>query len=136
MKNLFFLAALLLASITGFSQRFENYKNPAGVAFDTVVNTASKPLVSPLMTSYYDHIAIQVTVTKISGTVAGNIILQGSLDKVNWVNIDTVAATNVATQNHFMLVEKYPWAYLRTNYTGVGTMSATYKVRALYKTKP
>jgi hypothetical protein len=45
-------------------------------------------------------VCFQAKVTKISGTVAGHVILQGTVDGTNWqnVNTDTLTLTDVATQ--------------------------------------
>lgn len=135
MKNILFLFALLLAGITADAQRFEVFKNPAGVAFDTVANSGTKTLASGQITAAFDHIGIQVNLERLSGAAGGNVYLQGSIDGTYFVNIDTLSVANTANQSLLFLLEKYPYAYLRTSYTGTGTMSVIIRVRGLYKKK-
>lgn len=137
-KGLLLLAFGLLAVATlipAFGQRYETYKNDNGIAFDTVVNGANKTLTSGQITSYYDHIGVQCNLTRLSGTAAGSIILQGSIDGTYFVNIDTLSVANAASQSLLFLLEDYPYAYLRASYTGSGTMSVILRTRALYKKK-
>ena len=51
--------------------------------------------------SVCENVSIQAVVTKSTGTVAGTVTVQGSLDGVNYVSIPTAtfALTDVATQN-------------------------------------
>lgn len=133
MKKYIFLSMLMLLATIGFSQRIEVFKTAGGIVQDTVTNTGNKVLVSSNAPQFYDILAVQVNVTKVSGTVGGNIILQGSIDGSNWVNVDTVTAANVDSQALLMVVREYPYAYLRTSYTGTGTMVAVFRTRGLYK---
>jgi hypothetical protein len=73
-------------------------------------------------------------VTKISGTVAGTVTLQGSLDGINYstVNSNYVTAssyspTNVATSTFRFIVTGSPYRFYRLSYTGAGTMSASHR---------
>lgn len=122
-----------MAATTTFAQRTEVFKNASGMAFDTVSNTATKTLASVKVDQFYDLVAIQVDVEKVSGTVAGSIYIQGSLDKSNWVNLDTLSPSNVANQTFLKVYTSYPYSYLRISYTGAGTMAAIPRARALYK---
>lgn len=101
---------------------------------DTVTNTGVINMTLPTVqkvVGQYRTVTISTVVTKISGTGAGTIVLQGSTDGVNY---ETVAAsqlqgaqtasytiTNVASQVHLFVVEKAPYLFYRTQTTGSGT---------------
>lgn len=122
MKYIFSLMILLLG-LTTEAQTF------TFAGRDTVVNTGTKTLNLAVKGTNTTG-AFQVVVTKISGTVAGNVIFQGSVDGTNFVNLDTLATTNVATQTEIFtdIPVKYP--FYRMTYTGTGTMSAIISGRA------
>lgn len=99
---------------------------------DTVVNTGTKT-VNQEVRGWYETVNIQVVATKISGTVAGTMTLQGSNDGSNYSTIDTAivksrystfTATDVATQTTHFVIEGSPYRYYRVSWTGSGTMSA------------
>jgi hypothetical protein len=105
---------------------------------DTVLNTATKACSLKLAKSY-KQVSIQTVITKISGTVAGTVTLQGSVDGTNYVTVDSAAilsnhspfptytATNTATQSKVWIVNNSPYLWFKLSYTGSGTMSATLK---------
>jgi hypothetical protein len=132
-KFLFLLVAVLLIAIDATAQRVEVFRNASGIAFDTVSNTGSKALATRKVDLFYDLVAIQVDIEKVSGTVAGTALIQGSLDNSNWVNIDTLSPSNVDSQAFIKVIDQYPYSYLRVSYTGAGTMAAIIRARALYK---
>lgn len=82
-------------------------------------------------------LTFQANYTKISGTSAASLILQGSLDGVNYVTIkgaDTATVANVAP------VQSFAWELPRSNYlyyriygTTSGTQSGQLKALALYR---
>lgn len=117
MKKIIFLLFAFSFALSMEAQTF----NFTGT--DTVVNTATVNIDLKVNNSYESGV-YQIVVTKLSGTVAGNAILQASVDGTNYVNIDTLATTNVATQTKIFTetLVKYPW--YRVAYTGTGTMSA------------
>lgn len=98
---------------------------PAHVATDTVINTAVKYQIATL-NGYANTATFQSVITKISGTVAGSIALQGSLDGVNYVTIGTpVTPTDLAVQSVVFpgALSTSNFIYYRIAYTGAGTMS-------------
>jgi len=104
-----------------------------GSTSDTIVNTATG-YVGLTVQNYYDKVGIQTVITKISGTVAGTVTLQGSNDGTNYVTVSssysdaqTHTATNVATSTKLFTITGSPYKYYRLSYTGSGTMSATIK---------
>jgi len=99
-----------------------------GNALDTVDNTETHVTTTSegRVATWKTGVTASVVVTKISGTVGGTIVLQGSLDGTNWVTVDTTGTITDATANYgFNTTER--WYYYRVNYTGTGTMSASMK---------
>lgn len=98
---------------------------------DTCVNTATiKNDFEP--TLGYSSMTIQPVVTKISGTAAGTVTLQGSNDGVNYVTVNTsyisggsatMSVSNVTTNTRFFIITGNPYHYYRLSYTGSGTMA-------------
>lgn len=71
-------------------------------------------------------ISAQVVITKISGTVAGNCVLQGSIIGSSWDNIstDTLTLTDVASQTKLWQIAPAIYPQVRCLCTGSGTMAA------------
>lgn len=98
-----------------------------------VVDTAT--VVNSLQLSEeHSNVTIQSTITKVSGTVAGAVKVQGSLDGVSYYDIPaaltdnavvTFSPANVASQNVCFVIKKSPFLYYQVSYTGAGTMNAT-----------
>ena len=123
MKYIFSLMILMFCLVTTEAQTFTFSGR------DTVVNAGTKTLNLAVKGTNTTG-AFQVVVTKISGTVAGNVIFQGSVDGTNFVNIDTLVATNVATQTKVFTDVPVKYPFYRITYTGTGTMSAILSARA------
>lgn len=81
-------------------------------AIDTLTNTDTARMVAKINGSN-TVVSIQATYTKISGTSATNVFVQGSLDGVNYVPIsDTLTITNVAgpqTKVFTLGLSEYLW---------------------------
>lgn len=102
---------------------------------DTVTNAATNYV--QIQAKYgYNSLTIQPVVTKISGTAAGTVTLQGSNDGVNYVTVNTsyiagasatMTVTNVTTSTRLFVVTGSPYEYYRLSYTGSGTMSCSLK---------
>lgn len=72
--------------------------------------------------------------TNVSGTTAGNLQLQGSLDGTNWVNIgSTVAIADGVTKNVPLGGTVLYFAKYRVTLAGSGTQSSTIAVRYCMK---
>lgn len=99
---------------------------------DTVVNTGAVDI-NLRVTGGYESGAYQIVITKVSGTVAGNAILKGSVDGINFVNIDTLATTDVATQTKIFTEAMVKYPFYRVTYTGTGTMAAIIRGIAHFK---
>lgn len=100
-------------------------------------------VVNPSYNLLFDY-----TVTKISGTVAGTALLQGSLDNATWFTITgnttycagcqgaSATVTNTAGTKHYQwfipnTATNYP--YYQIQVITSGTMTATYAATAVYK---
>lgn len=92
---------------------------------DTVSNTGVKNQYTPQISGFVDILTFQYVITKISGTVAGSLVLQGTIDGVNYVNIGSaVTPTDVALQSGVFALTSHNYITYRISYTGAGTMSA------------
>lgn len=134
MKKLAFLVTVcLLAAVTTFAQRATQMPKIAG---DTVVDAGSVTQKSFQVSGSYSAAAVQVVLTKISGTVAGTTKIQGSLNGTNWEDIGSAFThTDVASQAKlFTITSGVPYTYLRVNSTGSGTMKALLTVYYVLKT--
>jgi hypothetical protein len=99
-----------------------------GNALDTVDNTEQHVTTTSegRVGTWKTGITGQVNVLKISGTVAGTLALQGSMDGTNWVTIGTATTPSDASANYgFNTIVRY--YYYRFSWTGAGTMSASMK---------
>lgn len=103
-----------------------------GNATDTVVNTSAETLTKQISGSY-GEVTVQVLVTKISGTVAGTVLIYGSLDGTTYTRLnnlgqpsanDTCTNTDVATQSWIWALGTSKYLYYRVTVTGSGTMTA------------
>lgn len=110
-----------------------NMLSPFSAVSDTTTNTATSYVSLPVQ-NWYNTVSIQSVVTKISGTVAGTVTLQGSLDGTNYESVSASYAdvvsyvpTNVATSTKLFVVTGSPYRYYRLSYTGAGTMSASHR---------
>lgn len=127
MKKLFFACLMILAAaITAADSKAQVYSmlSTVGNTSDTVANTATEVLTKQVPGTY-SVLAVQAVVTKISGTAAGTVILQGSIDGTNYyaVGDDTLTMTDVASKTHIWVVTPSKYLYYRLSYTGSGTMS-------------
>lgn len=98
---------------------------------DTVTNTGTSYLQITL-NNYYEKIEFQPVITKVSGTAAGTVTLQGSIDGTNYVTVSsdyssarTLSVSNTTTNTALFVVTSSPYKYYRLSYTGSGTMVCT-----------
>lgn len=122
MKNLLLLLVVALFASFGVNSQ------TAMTVSDTITNTGTEYATLQVKSSG-SIISIQAVVTKLSGTVAGTVILQASNDGLNYVTIgsDTLTLSNVTTNSYLFTVSNHPYIYYRLKATGSGTMSATLK---------
>lgn len=136
MKKLFMMfsiaaAFLIAAPATGKAQMLapKTLTTTAfGNALDTVDNT-EQHVTTPsdgLIKNWKEGVTVQVVTKKISGTVAGTLVLQGSMDGTEWVTIGSGASVSDASAN-YSFNTTVRWYYYRVSWTGTGTMSASMK---------
>lgn len=127
MKKIFFLIAVVIG--LAFQSNAQIATVMPLTAGDTVVNTGTASKVIRLTTGYAG-IAIQAKATEISGTSAGTIKVQGSLDGTNYNDIGTAyTVTDVASQTTMFYITAPVPTYIRVLQTGSGTMSSILSVR-------
>lgn len=112
------------------------------VASDTVTNTATNYLTSIAKTSVgVLYTTISCNVTKISGTVAGTITLQGSIDGTTFsavktletqTSVATITAADASAGYHWRLYGN-PFTYYRVTWTGAGTMAASFTAKIIQR---
>lgn len=112
-------------------------------AVDTITNAASEGPYFKALGAQRNKVTITMIVTKISGTVAGGMVLQGSNNPtydattfapIKTFGIDsTVTATN-ATNAYNFCDNTGSFLWYRVLWTGSGTMSASYRASA-YKSQ-
>lgn len=131
MKKILFIA-FAMCLFTVASQAQTAMTNPNGLALDTVTNATAEGATLQVK-GFQSTVAIVVAVTKISGTVGGNIEIQGSNDGVKYATIDTIALAD-ATKNYQWSSAPKKFLYYKANMAGTGTMSASYSA-TVYTTK-
>lgn len=138
MKKIFLMLTLLLVMILSFQVTESNAQaktmlSEYGSATDTVTNTGVGFL-SVSIPGNAERVSFQVVVTEISGTIAGTITVQGSLDGTNYkaiptldtqTSITTATALDVASQVFVWRLSAHSFPYYRISHTGTGTMAAT-----------
>lgn len=136
MKKLMFIA-LLFAALGAVAQPnayvLKKHFANTDVSLDTVTNTGTNYLGNlTLIPGGRSSVSVVVTVTKVSGTVAGTLTLQGSYDgtvffALNAAESQTALATKTAADAsgvyHWWL-KANPFPYYRVSWTGAGTMVA------------
>jgi len=83
--------------------------------------------------------AIIYTVTKVSGTVGGTVLLQGSFDNSTWVTVNSpytqtaITAPTIANASgsYVYWLPANPFPYYRITHTGTGTMVCTASAKIL-----
>lgn len=141
-------AYLLPNKASGQMNKVTSLLSAYSIATDTVTNTGTN-YVSLLVQNWYEVMTFQANITKISGTIAGTITLQGSNDGTNYVTIPTTyiassahtpyvvggaataSPTNVTSQSFLFTLVASPFQYYRLSYTGSGTMAAKLSAKVL-----
>lgn len=126
-------SASLYSSGLSNKHAVSNMISNVSLTSDTTANTGTS-YVGLGVQKWYNTVTIQSVVTKISGTVAGTVTLQGSIDGTNYVTVNSSYAdvtsyspTDVATSSKLFVVTGSPYRYYRLSYTGAGTMSASHR---------
>lgn len=136
MKKFLFIALLAsLAAIVPAGKAQAQMSTPKtltttafGNALDTVDNT-EQHVTTPadgLIKNWGTGVTAKVVTKKISGTVGGTLVFQGSMDGTEWVTIGSAASVSDASTN-YSFNTTVRWYYYRVSWTGTGTMSASMK---------
>ncbi len=140
-KILSLMAGCLLIVGISQAQTATNIKaltpqNSATSGLDTVTNTAVKAQITQL-DGYSAITTIQATITKISGTLAGSLVLSGSLDGTAYTAIGSAyTVTDTAAQYPSFSVNPSTYRYYKLSWTGTGTMAGSIKSKLLYRNLP
>lgn len=134
MKKIFLMLAIMLtigisAQVTGPKLTYAAVGNllstPTHPATDTITNAVSKSQFA-IVNGSNVHFTIQSTLTKISGTVAGTVKPQGSVDGITYFDIPNQTAltlTDVASQGTIWVISNSPYQYYKVLVTPSGTQS-------------
>ena len=98
---------------------------PTHPATDTITNAVAK-FQYAIVNGSNVHFTIQCNLTKISGTVAGTVKPQGSIDGITYFDIPNQTAftlTDVASQSCAFAIIASPYQYYRVAVTPTGTQS-------------
>lgn len=117
---LFFCAAALISTAQIRTVSAKDTNTNAVTSYANFYNTGSKVQ------------SFTYVVTKVSGTVAGTVILQGTDDGTNWFDLDTLTLANQATNAKVFLPEKTYYNSYRAKFTTSGTQ-VSYLVAALVR---
>jgi len=125
MKKLILLLVVLFAGL-GLSAQ-TNFTNSG----DTITNSGTVSATAEIKNA--GGVSVQAVVTKISGTVAGTAVLQGSLDGTTYYTFaaDTLTLSDVSSQTLIWNVAENYYVNYKVLFTGSGTMSA--KAEAFYR---
>jgi hypothetical protein len=127
MKKLISLMLVAFVALATFGQYGTAYQFPV-VAGDTITNTGTANKVITA-TGGYSDIAIQVVLTKVSGTAAGTVKVEGTLDGTNYYALgDTLAGRDAATVTKIFTHSGTPYVKYKVTFTGAGTMVTKWKV--------
>lgn len=139
MRKILFLIALLVASVSYAQTNAgtvsgsktlaqDSYVYYLGKTTDTLVASDTLDLLLRVTGADVPQIGIGLYVTKVSGTVTNNFILQSSMDGVNFTNVDTIKLSNASTGMNMKALTNYNYPYLR-----IRGVSDTTEQKAYYK---
>ena len=144
MKKIFLMLALMLtvclsAQVTGpkitYSAVGHLLSTPTHPVIDTITNATVKNQFA-IVNGSNVHLTIQSTLTKISGTVAGTVKPQGSVDGLVYVDIAGQTAftlTDVASQTCAFVITGSPYQYYKLLVTPSGTQSTKIESKGLVR---
>lgn len=109
----------LVSDVTG--------KTSAQAQKDTAVNTTAKSQTA-YIPGYYSTVSVQVDLTKISGTAAGKVYFEGSLNKTGqFEKVDSLTLANVTAQSKVFNVTPGRFVYYRIRVAPTGTQSTAFQ---------
>ena len=126
MKKIICLLALFAFIYTGNAQ---SYQAKIG---DTTITNAGTPSFIATVAGSKSNVTFGYNITKTSGTVAGTIVLYGSVDGTNYAAIDTTTLTD-ATAIRSVSYNYNGYAKYKVTVNQTGTSVANYKIWLLYR---
>lgn len=138
-----FITCAALAQPTGSVDApfYNTYKKQYVITRDTITNAGTALLRSNRVPGSFVTASFQVTCTKVSGTLAGTLTLQGSNDGVNFAAIPTeTTQTGLATatvtdtagaKSYIWWLKGSPFLYYQVSWSGGTTMVGYLDARIL-----
>lgn len=129
MKKL--LSILALVAVFAFSGLESKAQAAVLISSTDTLNNAETAYIGlPTLTGGYYSIGIQAVVTKVSGTVGGTAIIQGSLDGTNYVTIGSTTLTfsDQAVNTNVWEITPSVYQYHRVKFVSSGTQVSIPKV--------
>lgn len=112
-----------------FTVKAQSYQAKIG---DTTITNAGSPSFTATVAGPKSNVTFGYNISKTSGTVAGTIILAGSVDGTNYASIDTLTLTDASA------IKSVPFNYngyakYKVTVNQTGTAVANYKIWLLYR---
>lgn len=145
MKRFIFSIALVigLTSLATYKLEAQNLPNnpvtvtavdPRGTSNTTLVAPDTAIVPTPAVKTLYNTFTISMTLTKVSGTVAGTALFQGSMDGTKFYTISSTALANQTTNDLYYEDGYTNWNYYRIYLPTSGTNTVTVSdTKYLYK---
>lgn len=112
MKKLLFILLAVIATCANAQKREVSVKDTNTNAVTSYVNFNS--VASRVK-------AFQASVTKVSGTVAGKVYLEATIDGSQWQKLDSLVLSDVTTQTKLFPISATSYNSYRANFTTTGT---------------
>ncbi len=120
---------MLIASCVLFaSVSAQSYNGKIG---DTTITNAASPSYNLQVVGAKTNVTFQYVITKTSGTVAGTIVLSGTIDGVNYVTLNSYTLTD-ATASTAISYDYNGYTRYKVTITTTGNQVANYKIWALH----
>lgn len=125
------ISVIMVLLLFGFESRSQNSYNAK--ILDTTVVDAKTPAVVLNVVGPKQAVTFQYSITKNTGTVAGTIVLSGSIDGgTTWAQLDSYTLTD-ATASKSVSYSYNGYTKYRALITTSGTLNANFKIWALYR---
>ncbi|MCZ2222999.1 MAG: hypothetical protein LC122_05150 [Chitinophagales bacterium] len=125
MKKLFLMAALSLAVCSMVNAQKLGYSTIIQ-SKDTATNADT--VVINLFDAGSHLKSVQITVIKVSGTVAGKVYLQGSNNNVNWITLDSLTNSDQLYNTKAFIFSNTSYNSYRFLYNSTGTQRSVLQV--------
>lgn len=119
---------LVLLAMT-FAVHAQSYQ---GKIADTTITNAGAPAYAVTVAGAKSNVTFGYNITKTSGTVAGTIVLSGSVDGTNYATLNTYTLTD-ASVNTSISYAYNGYAKYKVTVNQTGTDVANYKIWLLYR---